>query len=113
MQQLQELAAAGPARQPAWVTGEVPRARTPIPPEPPPVRGTVHLLTERCKGCELCIEYCPTDVLTLSSEFNVKGYHYPLVVSDDCIACQGCSTICPEFAIFALPATRWPGATVS
>ncbi len=97
--------AAGTLAQPAaWAILEVPRSRAPIQPEPPPVRGTVHILVERCKGCELCVEYCPTDVLALSGEFNVAGYHYPVVVSDDCIACQACSTICPEFAIFALPA---------
>lgn len=98
-----ELAAAGLAPQPAWALGEAPQGRTPVTPEPPPIRGTVHLRVEWCKGCELCIEYCPADVLALSTEFNVKGYHFPVVVSDDCIACQGCLTICPEFAIFALP----------
>jgi len=43
-------------------------------------------------------------VLALSSQFNAKGYHYPTVVTDTCISCQACSTICPEFAIFATPA---------
>ena len=57
---------------------------------------------ERCKGCEFCVEYCPVDVLAVSSEFNAKGYHYPVVVSDGCILCQACATVCPEFAIFAL-----------
>ncbi len=77
------------------------RRRTPTLPKPPPVRGVVHVDVERCKGCELCTEYCPKDVLALSSEFNSKGYHYPLVVTDDCVACQACTMICPDFAIFA------------
>lgn len=94
--------AAGLARLPAWGSAEALSGRTPILSEPPPVRGTVHILVERCKGCELCVEYCPADVLALSAEFNVKGYHYPIVVSGDCIVCQACSTICPEFAIFPL-----------
>ncbi len=78
--------------------------RGPISPEPRAARGTVHIRVERCKGCEACIEYCPTKVLALSPQFNAKGYHYPTVVADTCISCQACSTICPEFAIFATPA---------
>ncbi len=104
-----DQARAGPALAPpaAWAILPAPPPRAPMLPAPPPVRGTVHILIERCKGCEFCVEYCPTGVLALSDEFNVKGYHYPVVVSaDECIACQACSTICPEYAIFALPADQ-------
>jgi len=63
--------------------------------------GIIHIDKEQCKGCEFCIEYCPTDVLSLSKEFNRKGYHFPLVLHDsECINCNLCETICPEFAIF-------------
>ncbi|MFQ5893685.1 MAG: 4Fe-4S binding protein, partial [Nitrospinota bacterium] len=55
------------------------RHRAPITPLPAKVQGVVHVQVERCKGCELCIDYCPTAVLALSSEFNAKGYHYPIV----------------------------------
>jgi 2-oxoglutarate ferredoxin oxidoreductase subunit delta len=68
------------------------------------VRGVVLIRVPRCKGCALCIEYCPVQVLALSAGFNAEGYHYPIVASDGCIACQGCFAICPEFAIFAVPA---------
>lgn len=77
--------------------------RIPVLPQPQPPRGTVHIRVERCKGCQLCIECCPTDVLTLSVGFNAKGYHYPEVASDACITCQACATICPDYAIFATP----------
>lgn len=81
------------------------RHRAPITPRPARARGVVHVKVERCKGCELCIDYCPTEVLALSSNFNAKGYHYPIAVEeDDCIDCHACSTICPDFAIFATPA---------
>jgi 2-oxoglutarate ferredoxin oxidoreductase subunit delta len=47
------------------------------------------------------VEYCPKDVLELSEEFNVKGYHPPFVKDEDaCVYCQLCESICPEFAIF-------------
>ena len=65
-------------------------------------RGEVHILDERCKGCAYCIEYCPTDVLELSTEFNSKGYHPPVVKKpDDCVNCHYCEIICPEFAIWS------------
>lgn len=64
-------------------------------------KGDIHIARDRCKGCGFCVEYCPKDVLELSEEFNVKGYHPPHIKNeDDCLYCQLCETICPEFAIF-------------
>jgi len=77
-------------------------------------RGTVRIIVERCKGCGFCVEFCPKDVLVLSKGFNRKGYHPPEVVkSGECIHCNLCEMICPDFAIFsvAAPAARmrgWP-----
>lgn len=66
-----------------------------------PIKGKIHIEKDRCKGCGFCVEYCPNDVLELSEEFNIKGYHPPFVKSEeDCVYCQLCETICPEFAIF-------------
>jgi 2-oxoglutarate ferredoxin oxidoreductase subunit delta len=64
-------------------------------------RGDIHINKQRCKGCGFCVEYCPRDVLELSEEYNKKGYHPPRVVKEqECIYCQLCEAICPEFAIF-------------
>ena len=66
-----------------------------------PKKGIIHIVKDRCKGCAFCVEYCPKDVLELSEDFNVKGYHPPFIKKeDDCIYCQLCETICPDFAIF-------------
>lgn len=66
-------------------------------------RGRVYIIEDRCKGCELCVEYCPRGVLRLSHEFNVKGYHPPEVVDESlCVNCHFCEVICPEFAIFSV-----------
>ena len=68
-------------------------------------RGQVHLIMERCKGCKLCVELCPQDVLRLSDGLNDKGYHYPQIAPQKeqaCVHCAFCTMICPEYAIFTL-----------
>ena len=90
--------------------------RTPVLPQPAAVRGLVFIKKDHCKGCELCIEFCPTSVLARSEGFNVKGYHYPVVTKDDCINCRLCVTVCPEYAIFSVAAANWlkvPAAATS
>jgi len=70
-------------------------------------RGKVLILTERCKGCGFCVEYCPKHVLVLSHEFNRKGYHPPEVVKEkegECVNCNLCEMICPDFAIYSVTA---------
>ncbi len=64
--------------------------------------GVIHIIIERCKGCEFCVEYCPRGVLQLSKKFNKKGYHYPEAIKEGaCVDCDLCESICPEFAIIS------------
>lgn len=68
--------------------------------------GQVYIIKTRCKGCRLCIEFCPKDVLRESDLTNEKGYHYPEVIlceTNRCVNCEFCTLICPEFAIYTLP----------
>jgi len=74
-------------------------------------RGELHIIKERCKGCGFCVQYCPKGVLKLSDEFvlklsdefNSKGYHPPEVVKpDECVNCDLCEMLCPDFAIFCV-----------
>lgn len=64
-------------------------------------RGIVHIIEERCKGCGFCVEFCPRDVLVMSSGTNSKGYHPPELIDDThCVNCGLCALLCPDFAIY-------------
>lgn len=93
----------GPTTAPTRPTA-VGFSRSPMLPRPPAVRGVVFIKKEQCKGCELCIEFCPRTVLARSKDFNAKGYHYPVAITGDCINCRLCVTVCPEYAIFSMAA---------
>jgi 2-oxoglutarate ferredoxin oxidoreductase subunit delta len=72
-------------------------------------RGQVCLIPNRCKGCGLCIEFCPQHVLCLSEQRNAKGYHFPSIALGKevaCVHCEFCTLVCPEFAIFTLPSNE-------
>jgi 2-oxoglutarate ferredoxin oxidoreductase subunit delta len=63
----------------------------------------VHIIESRCKGCGLCVAFCPRGVLKMSEKFNQKGYHPPYVEdSSACVGCNFCEEVCPEFAIFSI-----------
>jgi len=63
------------------------------------IRGTVTVNTELCKGCELCIEACPQECLTLSSTLNKKGYKFAELHGDTCTGCENCALICPDVVL--------------
>lgn len=54
-----------------------------------------------CKGCGLCVFYCPKDVLKLADKMNQKGYNVAEVIHlENCIGCRLCDISCPDFAIY-------------
>ena len=64
-------------------------------------KGVVYVIDDYCKGCGLCVEFCPTKALVLAERFNPKGYHPPeLIALDKCSGCDLCGMYCPEFAIW-------------
>lgn len=63
------------------------------------LRGYISIDTEKCKGCELCIDECPQDSLEMSENLNRKGYHYAVLVKDNCTGCTNCALVCPEAII--------------
>lgn len=64
-------------------------------------QGKVIFNEERCKGCGLCVEVCPKNIISLSrTKINHKGYRPAGVEEmDKCIACTNCATICPDCVI--------------
>ena len=54
-----------------------------------------------CKGCGLCVDACPKQIMALdSAHINKKGYHTARCVSmPECIGCAFCATMCPDVAI--------------
>jgi len=66
-------------------------------------RGRIVVDRERCKGCRLCIVFCPQGRLSQSDQLNEKGY-FPVEVPEEdgettCTGCTTCGLVCPEVAI--------------
>ncbi len=54
-----------------------------------------HVINEEwCKGCGICVHFCPKDVLELNAKEKVYA-KFP----ENCIACRLCESICPDLAI--------------
>jgi 2-oxoglutarate ferredoxin oxidoreductase subunit delta len=62
-------------------------------------RGKVTIYPNWCKGCHICVEFCPTGVLAF-----IASQEYPHVVyPDKCTGCHWCDTHCPDLAIVVQP----------
>ena len=48
-----------------------------------------------CKGCGICVEFCPKNVLTLDKHEKIE-----IANPDDCILCGQCEMRCPDLAIY-------------
>ncbi|MBI5763230.1 MAG: 4Fe-4S binding protein [Planctomycetes bacterium] len=54
----------------------------------------------RCKGCGLCVEFCPKHCLELGDGMNAIGYHpAELHKPEACTSCSLCAEVCPEAGI--------------
>lgn len=64
-------------------------------------KGRVSFNEDRCKGCGLCIEACPVNILAIDKDkINNKGYNPVVIVEEEkCIGCASCATMCPDVVI--------------
>lgn len=57
-------------------------------------KSTVTVFPDWCKGCGICVEFCPGNVLELTDQGKST-----VVREEDCIRCGFCELHCPDFAI--------------
>ena len=55
--------------------------------------------SQRCKGCGLCLVFCPKKELKSSEKTNKKGYRYVEFAGSSCTGCLRCALICPDTAL--------------
>lgn len=57
--------------------------------------------TEWCKGCGICVHFCPKKVLELNQEDKAAA-----VRQEACICCKLCELRCPDLAIEVITETE-------
>jgi 2-oxoglutarate ferredoxin oxidoreductase subunit delta len=64
------------------------------------MKGYIEISRQICKGCEICISFCPKGVISRSDQLNDNGYT-PAVFNKEgeCTGCAVCALVCPEVAI--------------
>lgn len=55
----------------------------------------IQIHEDSCRGCEMCVDVCPTDVLVMD-EARGKAV---VKTAADCIGCLSCGYLCPSAAI--------------
>lgn len=60
------------------------------------IRNHVIVLADECKGCGLCIDACPLNILEFADVLNGMGYRPARYKGEGCSACGSCFYTCPE-----------------
>jgi len=77
------------------------------------IKGYIEVDQELCKGCQICISFCPKDAISASDKLNaskdaisasdkLNASGYLTVFLNDsgqCTGCAICALVCPEVAI--------------
>lgn len=64
-------------------------------------KGKVYFEAEKCKGCSLCVAFCPQHILYQDKTLlNKAGYNIIQVSEPEkCIGCAFCAMMCPDSVI--------------
>lgn len=56
---------------------------------------------ERCKGCKLCVVFCPKGCIKSEDLINERGARAVLFLDKDnkCTGCSFCAIVCPDVCI--------------
>jgi 2-oxoglutarate ferredoxin oxidoreductase subunit delta len=55
---------------------------------------------EKCKGCLLCLNFCPRGAIKKSEKLNKLGLNFvEYKDSDACLGCMMCAIVCPDCCI--------------
>ena len=58
----------------------------------------LRIFEEWCKGCGVCVTFCPKGVLVLNRQGKAEVAHL-----ENCIYCKLCELLCPDFAVNVRP----------
>lgn len=61
-------------------------------------QSTVRIYPDWCKGCGICVAFCPVKVF----ELQMDGKSH-VVREEECINCGFCELHCPDFAVSVTP----------
>ena len=61
----------------------------------------IKINSDWCKGCCICVAFCPKQVLELSRQEKAE-----VVNLQDCTACMMCELRCPDLAITVIKTTE-------
>ncbi len=63
-------------------------------------KGKIEIDQEFCKGCGICIHFCPKDSISPADSLNSSGY-MPAAFNDNgkCTGCAICALVCAEASI--------------
>jgi len=60
----------------------------------------LQIYSERCKGCTLCVDVCPVNVLEMGKKVNKRGCQYVVLKDPEkCTRCGMCFVMCPDSAL--------------
>lgn len=64
-------------------------------------KGRVTINEKYCKGCGLCVAFCPKKILQLDKhKITANGYNPSAITEpENCIGCCSCAKMCPDAAI--------------